>query len=149
MDNKKTYEGMFLMDAGNPDFEAATEPIRTVLARSEAEILAIKPWDERRLAYEIQGRKRGLYVLTYFSVDPLKMREIEHDCNLDERIIRSLFLRLEKVTPELLAAQTPATGLKVETEEVPMGEGDRGDRRDRDRGDRGDRGERRDDSSRT
>ena len=58
MANKKmTYEGMFLVDPG--EFQAASEPVRNILARSEAEVLAIKPWDERRLAYEILGRKRA------------------------------------------------------------------------------------------
>lgn len=117
MDNKKTYEGMFLLDAGNPDFQAACEPIRVVLARSEAEILTMKLWDERRLAYEIQGRKRGLYVLCYFKVDPAKMSEIEHDCLLDERIIRTLMLRKDNVTQEQMDAPTPATTHREETPE--------------------------------
>ena len=69
MAEMKTYEGMFLVDAGNPDFDAATAPIRTVLDRSAAEVLSFKPWDERRLAYEIKGRKRALYVLSYFKLD--------------------------------------------------------------------------------
>ena len=86
MDNKKTYEGMFLVDAGNPDFNAASEPVRNILTRYEAEMLAFKPWDERRLAYEILGRKRGLYILCYFKLDPLKVHEVEHDCRLDERV---------------------------------------------------------------
>jgi len=91
METKKTYEGMFLLDAGNPDFNAASEPVRNILTRYEAEFLTFKPWDERRLAYEISGRKRGLYVLTYFKLDPLKVREVEHDCRLDERVLREWF----------------------------------------------------------
>ena len=106
---KKTYEGMFLLDAGNPDFQAASEPVRNILSRYEAEILSFKPWDDRKLAYEIRGRKRGLYVLAYFSADPLKIREIEHDCELDERVIRQLILRKDRITPEQINAETPAT----------------------------------------
>jgi small subunit ribosomal protein S6 len=106
----KLYEGMFLLDAGNPDFEATSAPLKTVLARSGAELLAAKPWDERRLAYEVLGRKRGLYVLTYFRVDPLKVAEIEHDCQLDERILRALILRRETIKQEEIDAATPITG---------------------------------------
>jgi small subunit ribosomal protein S6 len=108
-DQKAKYEGMFLLDAGNPDFQAATEPVRTVLDRHEATTLAIKPWDERRLAYEIRGRRRGLYVLSYFEVDPLKIAEIEHDCHLDERIVRMLVLRRDEITDEVINAETPAS----------------------------------------
>jgi ribosomal protein S6 len=108
MDRKNTYEGMFLVDAGNPDFEAAGEPIRSILERREAEILALKPWDERKLAYRIAGRKRGLYALSYFKAAPAHIAEIEHDCQLDERILRVLILRREGLTEEEIEAETPA-----------------------------------------
>ncbi len=114
MDTKKTYEGMFLLDAGNPDFNAASEPVRNILTRYEAELLAFKPWDERRLAYEIRGRKRGLYVLSYFKLDPLKVREVEHDCRLDERVLRALILRRDNLTPEVINAETPATTTRAQ-----------------------------------
>lgn len=114
MDNKKTYEAMFLLDAGNPDFNAASEPVRNILTRYEAEVLAFKPWDERRLAYEVEGRKRGLYVLSYFKLDPLKVHEVEHDCRLDERVLRALILRRDRLTPEQINAETPATTTRVE-----------------------------------
>jgi small subunit ribosomal protein S6 len=107
--DKATYEGMFLLDAGNPDFQAASEPVRTVLDRNEASALSIKPWDERRLAYEINGRRRGLYVLTYFEVEPGRITEIERDCQLDERILRVLLLRRDDLTDEIIEAATPAT----------------------------------------
>ncbi|MFP3937565.1 MAG: 30S ribosomal protein S6 [Phycisphaerae bacterium] len=107
-DQKRTYEGMFLMDAGQ-DFETAREPIEAILQRYGAEMLSIKPWDERKLAYSLDGRKRGLYVLTYFALDPSQLDEIEHDCHLDERILRVLFLRKEELSEEDIQAETPAT----------------------------------------
>ena len=106
---KRTYEGMFLLDAGNSDFQAASEPITRLLDRAEADVLSIKPWEERRLAYEIRGRKRGLYVLTYFSADPARITELEHDCELDERVLRALILRRDHLDEAVLNADTPAT----------------------------------------
>ncbi len=125
--NVKTYEGMFLLEAGNVDFQAASEPVRAILTRYGAEILSIKPWDERKLAYEIRGRKRGLYVLTYFKADPLKIVEIEHDCELDERLIRQLILRRDKLKPEEINAETPATAAaKPAPEPAPAAAADGG-----------------------
>jgi small subunit ribosomal protein S6 len=99
---------MFLLDAGQTSFEEAVEPIRDVLNRSGAEVLSLKKWDERRLAYEIDGRRRGLYVLAYFKVDPLKVTEIEHDVKLNERILRALILTADGLTEEKMALPTPA-----------------------------------------
>ena len=115
----KTYEGMFLLDAGNPDFQAACEPVRTILSRYQAQVLSMKPWEERRLAYEIAGRKRGLYVLIYFQAAPGAIVEIEHDCRLEERILRSLILRKDKISDEVVHAETPATAPRREPEHEP------------------------------
>jgi small subunit ribosomal protein S6 len=118
----KTYEAMFLVDSGQPNFDAASEPIRGILTRRGAEILSLKPWDDRKLAFEIRGRKRGLYILCYFKIDPLQVVEIEHDCRLDERVIRSLFLRKDKLTQETINAETPATTAGHRPPEAAPGE---------------------------
>ena len=76
MSEMKTYEGMFLVDAGNSDFAVASEPARTVLERNDAVVVSMKPWDERRLAYEIAGRRRVLYVLTYFRAPPDRISDM-------------------------------------------------------------------------
>lgn len=114
----KTYEAMFLLDAGNPDFEAACAPIRRILERNEADVKALKLWEDRRLAYEIKGRRRGYYVLTYFSVDPLKVKDIEHDCQLDEEILRVLVLRKDLLTEEEINAETPASTMPAGRDET-------------------------------
>ena len=105
----KTYEGMFLLDCGNPDFHVASEPARVALEKNGAEILSMKPWDERRLAYEIRGRRRGLYVLTYFRAPPERIAEVERDCQLDERVLRLLVVRRDHLSEETIRADTPAT----------------------------------------
>ncbi len=105
----KTYEAMFLLDANNSDFESASAPVREVLERAEAEVLSIKPWDDRRLAYEIKGRKRGLYVLTYFKADPGRMYDMQHDIQLSDRLLRAMILSADHVSDEQISADTPAT----------------------------------------
>jgi len=104
----KTYEAMFLLEAGQSDFEAACEPIQAVLRRSGGELISSNLWDERRLAYEIKGQKRGMYVLTYFKLDPAKVVEMEHDCQLNEGILRVLIIRKDNIKDEELNAPTPA-----------------------------------------
>jgi small subunit ribosomal protein S6 len=127
-----TYEGLFLLDAGQ-SFDAAAEPIRKVMDRSGAEVLVCKLWDERRLAYEIKGRKRGLYILTYFRLDPLKLVELEHDVLLTEEILRALFIRKDALTEEEMNADTPATGAEAGLHESagPSDEEDQARPRDR------------------
>lgn len=107
MEQTRIYEGMFMVDAGQGDFGVASAPVRGILGRSRADVLSIAAWDERRLAYEIKGRKRALYVLTYFRLDPSLVREIEHDCRLSENIIRALIIRRDDLTDEQVLAGRP------------------------------------------
>jgi len=123
----KTYEAMFLLGTAGTDFETACEPVRTVLGRYQAEVLLLKAWDERKLAYEIAGHKRGLYALSFFSVDPARVAEIEHDCQLDERILRVLILRRDRLTAEQVEAERTSTAKPPagRDSESRGGEGDR------------------------
>jgi len=111
MSENKTYEGMFLVDSGK-DFQAASKPISAVLERSKAEVLSLRPWEERRLAYPIRGQKRGLYVLAYFKADPEQIGQLERDCQLNEDILRVLILRRDRITDEEIHTETPTTGAR-------------------------------------
>ncbi|SRR6266446_4597803 len=91
------YECLFLLDTSKVagDVSAAAKQIHTILERHQAEILASRPWDERRLAYPIKGQKKGLYYLTYFRTEGKNLIPIEQDVALNETIMRSLVLRVD------------------------------------------------------
>ena len=93
---RKLYEGMFLVDSAQAqNWDAVITTIKTILERAEAEIVSMKKWDERRLAYEINGKTRGTYILCYFRADGERIRDIERDVYLSERIMRVLILCAE------------------------------------------------------
>ena len=113
--NRKLYEGMFLIDSAQAaDWDATTTTIKNILKRSDAEIVEMKKWDDRRLAYEIDGKIRGTYILCYFKVDPEKVRDIEKSVRLSERIMRVLILSTEEMTAEDMAKDTPAEKARKE-----------------------------------
>lgn len=93
---KKLYEAMFLVDSAQAqNWDTIITAIKTILEKTEAEIVSIKKWDERRLAYEINGKSRGTYILCYFRADGDGIRDIERDVHLSERIMRVLILSPE------------------------------------------------------
>lgn len=95
------YECMFLLDTAKVagDVTAAAGKLHEILEKHHAEILASRPWDERRLAYPIGPHKKGLYYLTYFRSEARAIPAMEGDFNLNEMIVRSLVL---KVDPKLV-----------------------------------------------
>ena len=107
---KKLYEAMFLVDSiqAASDWDGIMEAIETILKRAQAEIVSMKKWDERRLAYEIKKKSRGTYIHCYFKADGQKISAIERDVKLTERIMRVLILNSEAMSQEDVDKATPA-----------------------------------------
>jgi len=94
---------MFLFDPTfGASFENCEAEVRRLMERAGAELLFCQKWDERRLAYRIQGRKRGVYVLTYFKAPSEKIASLERDVQLAENTLRVLVLRAEGVTTDAM-----------------------------------------------
>ena len=88
------YEGMFLFpQTVSADLQGAVDHILEILSKGGAELISLCKWDERRLAYDIKGNKRGVYFLTYFECDAQKLTAIERDARLSERLLRSMIVR--------------------------------------------------------
>lgn len=107
---KRLYEGLFLVDSAEAvaDAQGIQEHIEKIFERNDAEIVSIRKWDERPLAYEIMGKNRGTYFLIYFNSLSDKITSIERDAQLSERIMRILILRADHVTKEDMEKETPA-----------------------------------------
>ena len=104
---KKLYEAMFLVDSAQAsDWDAVVKTVKTILKRAEAEIVSIRNWAERKLAYEINNKSRGTYVLCYFKADGQSIRKIEKDVQLSEQIMRVLILSAETREKEALEDST-------------------------------------------
>lgn len=113
------YEAMFLFDPtfGN-SFEKCEAEIRRLMERAQGEIIHCRKWDERRLAYRVNGRKRGVYVLVYFKAPPQSIVGMERDAKLDENILRLLVLRADHMSTEDMEQ---AGSTKVEAPAKPDG----------------------------
>ena len=109
------YEGMFLIgQAAAADLSAVIDHIKEILARGHAEVIAMRKWDERRLAYEIKKQKRGLYILVYFKAPGGSLAHIERDCNLSEKLLRVMLLRCDHLTLDEMAAADGREALDTE-----------------------------------
>jgi small subunit ribosomal protein S6 len=98
------YECMFLLDPNKVagDVPAAAKQLHGFLERNNAEVLASRPWDERRLAYPIKGHKKGLYYLTYFRTEGKNLLNLERDLALNEMVLRYLVLNVDPKLVEIM-----------------------------------------------
>jgi small subunit ribosomal protein S6 len=116
-----TYEGMFLLDSARAaaGWEESVQQVHGILAKHDAEIVATRQWDERRLAYPVVTHKKGTYLLTYFKTDGSKIDQIEADCQLSDLVIRNLILKVHPKLVDHLVAQAMSSTPNVETEDAP------------------------------
>ena len=112
------YEGMFVMDnrQANRDWDGSLEKLKSMLTKHGAEILRCEKWGERKLAYEMDGRRRGTYVLAFFNATGTAVTEIYRECELAEMMLRALILKVPAIPPE--------DQLKPSDEYTPMRRGE-------------------------
>ena len=102
------YEAMFLFPAtGTMELQACLDIARTMVERHGGQIIVLKKWDERKLAYEMEKQKRGLYVLCYFRNDGTGITGLERDVRLSEQVLRVLITRADHVNETEMAAVEP------------------------------------------
>ena len=129
------YEGLFLVDQGAvaSNYAGALSHVQEMFDRAGADVLALRKWDERRLAHPVKNQKRGTYLLALFRVNAVQIANIERDCNLSEQVLRVMFTRADhfgetEINAALEEAKNTAAEAKLrETPEAETGESAAGD----------------------
>jgi small subunit ribosomal protein S6 len=88
------YEGMFLVDsnayANDPD--AVTAELMQILEKAGANVIAHRPWQDGKLAYEIEGRRKGLHYIICFKMVTSGMDIITRQCHLSDTVLRQMIV---------------------------------------------------------
>jgi small subunit ribosomal protein S6 len=103
---------MFLLDSGkfasNPD--EVLQHLVDLLEKAGAEIVAHRPWLDGRLAYEIEGKRRGLHYLVYFMMPGGGVAEVTRSCKLSDQVMRHLIIRHEQTLFDAMVEALNAGG---------------------------------------
>ncbi len=102
------YDCFFLFDSNkyNRDPGGVSAKVHKLIEELGGEILASRMWEERKLAYPINGQSKGTYWISYFNMDTLKLTEFNRACRLDENILRHLVIKVDPRLVETLVAHT-------------------------------------------
>ncbi|MGB9715196.1 MAG: 30S ribosomal protein S6 [Thermodesulfovibrionales bacterium] len=90
------YENIVILNASLSDeeTEAAMTRIKEFITSQGGEILKISVWGKRKLAYEINKQKRGLYVLLIYKISPAIIKKLEEFYKLFDAIIKFSIIKL-------------------------------------------------------
>lgn len=98
---KNSYETLYIVDGtlAEDAIKALVEKFTALIAQ-HGEVTEVNEWGKRRLAYPINDKNEGYYVLTNFESEPEFPAELERIFGITEGIFRSIVIRTEKKAEE-------------------------------------------------
>ena len=100
------YECMLILDSNRyaRDPAGIAAQIPQMVESCGGEVLASRLWNEQRLAYAINGQRKGAYWLTYFRMETEKVIAFDRVCRLNDTVLRNLTLKVEPRLVDTLVA---------------------------------------------
>lgn len=120
---------MYIIDANLTDeqVDSIIAKYSKVVTDQGGELRAVGRWDKRRLAYEIKGRREGLYILMFFEAEPAVVKELDRIYRISDDVFRHLITTVEPEhvdtsrieRPQPVAEAAPEVVQAEETVEAP------------------------------
>lgn len=124
---ENVYECMFIFNANtyakNPAGVGKT--VEEMIKAVDGEILASRLWNEQKLAYPINGHRKGAYWLTYARMESTTISKLNRACQLNDGILRHLVIKIDPRLVDTMVAV--AKGEAVPTDDNAADEGGEAD----------------------
>ena len=100
------YECMHILDSNRyaRDPSGVQESFDSTVTKLDGEILVSRLWNEQKLAYLVDGHRKGTYWLSYIRIEGSRLVEMERAFQLNENVLRTLTLRLDERLVEPMVA---------------------------------------------
>lgn len=90
------YELVYIIkpDAEEEELENRIEGISSFITGNNGTVAEVERWGKKRLAYPIKHSLEGNYILTRFSMNPDRCKELEANLKISEDVLRHLLIKL-------------------------------------------------------
>lgn len=90
----RNYEGIFIID---PDLSAdvtkgVVTQVQDLVTKNGGRIDGIQDWGKKRLAYKINKKQDGNYIVLNFQMDSGNSKKLDQNLRLNDNIIRFLLV---------------------------------------------------------
>jgi small subunit ribosomal protein S6 len=95
---KRTYEVVFIIDPDAEDAEVMrlTEAVQKIISDQGGSITKTEMMGKRQLAYEINHKRDGVYVLLEVDGSGAEIAELERRMRVNDRILRYMTVRVDE-----------------------------------------------------
>ncbi|MEE1222562.1 MAG: 30S ribosomal protein S6 [Bacteroidaceae bacterium] len=96
------YETVFILTPvlSDDQMKEAVSKFKSVLTDNGAEIINEELWGLKKLAYSIEKKSTGFYVMLEFKAQPEVIKILETQYRRDEKVLRHLIVKMEKYAAE-------------------------------------------------
>jgi small subunit ribosomal protein S6 len=91
------YELMFILEAAleQEKKEAVTETVKEIIS-TDGEVTKVDVWGMRKLAYPIQKKNEGYYVVVEFKASPDLPKELDRRLRISDAVIRHMIINKDE-----------------------------------------------------
>ncbi len=102
------YDCFFLLDSNkyNRDPGGVAAGLQSLIEEHQGEILVSRLWEERKLAYPVNGQNKGTYWISYFRMPGDKLTPFNRACQLNDQIMRVLVTKVDERLVDALVSHT-------------------------------------------
>jgi len=95
---KRIYEVVFIIDPGADDEEVMklSEAVQKIVTSQSGAITKTELMGKRQLAYEINHKREGIYVLLEIEGSGAEIAELERRMRVNDRILRYITVRVDE-----------------------------------------------------
>jgi small subunit ribosomal protein S6 len=124
----RRYETVVILDPemGDDDIRGFTDRYAQLIKSSGGEVIKIEDWGQKKLAYLVNKKNRGRYILLDFVGMPALIQEMERQFKISEAVMKFLSVKLDQDVDleafKAAAAKTEAAAAEPAVEQAPAPE---------------------------
>ena len=90
----RNYEGLFIIDADlqTDASKGVVAQIQEMVSKNGGRVESMQDWGKKRMAYKINKKQDGQYVLLNFQLDSNQTKKMEQALKLNDNIVRYLII---------------------------------------------------------
>src|SRR5579883_109365 len=94
----RIYEELFIVRPDEPEeqIDQLIEQLTALIANHGGNVDKSEKWGVRKLAYRVQKRSEGFYVLLQFTANPETVRELERRLRVSDQVMKFLTVRIDE-----------------------------------------------------
>lgn len=99
----RIYEELFIVrpDAVEEEIDAYIEQVKAVITSGGGTVDKADKWGVRKLAYRVEKRSEGFYVLIQFTAGPEVVKEVERRMRVTDMVMKWITVRIDEKLKKL------------------------------------------------